>query len=370
MYKKYLIKSFLIFLIIMSTIGIINFIIDPGNIYLKKIIADFKSAEFSTKLLNSRNGLIQTGWNERLIKTTLAEKSANFDCVILGSSHIMQISSVRNTGNIKKQCEKLLNLGVSGGSIEDISIFSYIILKNTKFPKKVFIDIDPWTLKFGMDSRYAENTELYDKMNVLLKVNENKNNISYINKITSNLFNGEYLIYSLEELFNNEKGKESISTIFSKNIIFPTNEFSYNLGYTEAVTLPDGSHIYNMNWILKQKINNYKIPMGGGDYKISGEIYDKKAIDYLKKLIDYFKQNKIEVNLILTPYHPNVFKKGNTKPVEHFTVVESIVKKFGENNNLKVYGSFFPNNIGCKNEEFFDFMHPTNECLSRIDFSK
>ncbi len=76
------------------------------------------------------------------------------------------------------------------------------------------------------------------------------------------------------------------------------------------------------------------------------------------------------MGFILTPYHPNVFKKGNTKPVKHFKIIESVIKKFGQKNNLKVYGSFFPDNLGCKNKEFFDFMHPTNECLSRIDFSQ
>ena len=67
----------------MFTIGSINFIVDPGEIYLKKILADIKSTEFSNKLLNSKNGVVQTGWNERLIKITLAKESGNYDCIIL-----------------------------------------------------------------------------------------------------------------------------------------------------------------------------------------------------------------------------------------------------------------------------------------------
>jgi hypothetical protein len=371
MYKKYLKRSFIMFIILMLTIGSINFIVDPGKIYLKKILADMKSAKFSTKLLNSKNGVVQTGWNERLIKTTLAKESGNFDCIILGSSHIMQISSIINTGNIKKQCGNLLNLGVSGGSIEDISIFSYLILNNIKLPKKVFIDIDPWTLKFEMDSRYGSNKEIYNKMNALLKESDNGNNISYSNKLAKNLFNGEYLQYSLRELFKKESiNKNSKSDIFKKDIIIPINKFSYSLGYKEAVTLPDGSHIYNKSWILNQKNNNHNIKIGGGSYKINGQIYDKKTLDYLKKIINLYRKNKIEVSLILTPYHPNVFKKGNTKPVKHFKLIESLIQKLGKDNNLKVYGSFFPNNIGCESKEFYDYMHGTNECLSRIDFSK
>lgn len=372
MYKKYIKKSFIIFSIIMFIIGSINFIIDPGKIYLKKILADMKSAEFSAKLFHSKYGVVQTGWNGRWVKTTLAKEAGKFDCIILGSSHILQISSIRNTGNINSQCKNLLNLGVSGGSIEDTAIFLYLILNNTKLPKKVFIDIDPWTLKFGMDSRYGAYKDIYNKMNTLLKKNNNANNISYTNKLIKNLFNGEYFQYSLKELFANKtkNNNSNDNNLLKKDIKFPTNKFNYSLGYKEAVTLPDGSYVYPKNWILKQKNHNHNIKIGGGNYKISGQIYDIKALYYLKKIVNLYRKNNIEVNLILTPYHPNVFKKGDTKPVKHFKVVESIVKKFAENNNIKVYGSLFPHIIGCAGEEFFDYMHATNKCLNRIDFSK
>ena len=138
MYKKYLKKSVIIFTVLMLVIGSINFIIDPGEIYLKKILADdIKSAEFANKLFNSKYGIVDK-WSRRIVKTTLAKESGNFnfDCIVLGSSRAMQISHIRNTGNIKNQCNSLLNLGVSGGSIEDISIFSYLF-------KKSYSDISP-----------------------------------------------------------------------------------------------------------------------------------------------------------------------------------------------------------------------------------
>ena len=103
----------MVFTILMFVIGGINFIIDPEGIYSNKILAgDIKSPEFANKLFNSKYGIVADGWNERLVKTSLAKKSGNFDCIVLGSSHIMQISSIRNTGNIKNQCNSLLNLGV------------------------------------------------------------------------------------------------------------------------------------------------------------------------------------------------------------------------------------------------------------------
>lgn len=112
-------------------LGAINFIIDPSGIYLKKILVDGKSAEFSNKLFNSKYGVVTDSWNKRLIKITLAKEAGNFDCIVLGSSRAMQISHIRNTGNIKNQCHSLLNLSVSANTIEDIAIFSYLILNET-----------------------------------------------------------------------------------------------------------------------------------------------------------------------------------------------------------------------------------------------
>jgi hypothetical protein len=149
----------------MIAVGGINFIVDPGKIYLKKILTDYRVQEYAEKLLKSRNGLVMADWNERAVKTALAKNSEILDCVILGSSHIMQVSMIRNTGDIQKECKSLVNLGVSGGGLEDLSIFSYLVLDNKKLPKKVFIEVAPWTFNFGKDIRWKENQNFYLRMN-------------------------------------------------------------------------------------------------------------------------------------------------------------------------------------------------------------
>ena len=371
MYKKYLKRSLSLFVFIMFIIACINFIVDPGEIYFKRILADRNSAEFSNKLFNSKHGVLQTGWNERLIKTILAKEAGKFDCIVVGSSHMMQISSVRNTGNINAQCNNLLNLCVSGGSIEDISVFSYIILNNIQLPRQVFIGIDPWTLKFGMDMQYAAYKNYYDEMNLLLEKKAGGENVSYLSKIIQNLFNGEYFYHSLRSLVKITDKKKSTHSIFSKEFMFPDENYSYTIGMkNHRVVLIDGSYVYDKDLLYLQKNNKIKVGLGGGDYRLSGEIYDKLALIYLQKLIDLYKYNGVKVNLVLTPYHPNVFKRGETKAVKYFKVVETIIRKLSINNNLKIYGSYFADNVGCKEGDFLDFQHPLNDCLNKIDFSK
>lgn len=365
MNSKHFVSFFLssvVFLFLM--ISTVNFIVDPGEIYLKKILADIKAKEFSKKLFNSKNGIVQTGWNERFIKTTLAKEAEQFDCIILGSSHIMGISIVNETANISARCKSLLNLGVSGGSIEDIAIFSFIILNDFNFPKKIFIGIDPWTLKFNMDSRFGAYRDYYNSMNGLLRENHNQN--SYLLKLMKNLLNEEYFLSSLEHIFN-KKNNSNFQELFKQQVLYPSSSFNYDTGYIEQVTLQDGSHVYASNWIQEQKINMRQPLLGQGDYKITGNVYDINAIEYLKKIIRLYHSKNIEINFIMTPYHPDIFKIQSTT-VMHISEVEKVVRHLSSELKINLYGSFFPDKLGCKNDEFYDFMHATKACLDKISF--
>jgi len=363
MYKKYVVYSVLTLLGILFFISLINFIIDPGKIYFRKIMNDYYTDKYVSLLKNQEIGLVQEGWNERSVKVTLANSFDNVNCIVLGSSHILQISSIRNTGNIKKQCKNLINLGVSGGSLEDIFVFSNIILNKKILPEQVFIGIDPWTLKFNMDSRYLINKKYYILMLKYLNI-ENTIDIQYESKIIENLINKEYLLRSLDLIFKEDERIFDFSKIQKV-----TEKFDFDTGFNKAVTLSDGSHVYNKSWIVKQKDNIKKLPYGGGDYKIGKKPFEQLAIDSLVKLLEFYKREKIKVNFLMTPYHPNVFKKGKTKVVEYMKIVEKKVFELSDKYDIEVYGSFFPKKLNCNENEFFDFMHAKTSCLNKIDLS-
>ena len=363
MYKHYLKYNFLILFICLFFISAISFIIDPGKVYLRKMINDYNTKKYVNILKKSEYGLVQENWNERVVKITLAKEFIDTDCIIMGSSHVMQISGIRNIGNINKQCKSLINLGVSGGSLEDIFIFSNIVLDNKILPKQVFISIDPWTLKFNMDSRYLLHEENY--INMLEELNiKNVKNISYEGKILTNLINKEYFFNSLRLLVESDK------RIFDFSEIEKVNEkFDFRYGYTKPVTLADGSHIYNTSWINKQSENVLKLAYGGGDYKITGEPYDDSAVIAFGNLIEFYNKKGIIINFLLTPYHPNVFKNGDTNLVRHMNKVNKKIVQLSAKYDIKIYGSFYPNKLNCIESEFYDFMHATSECLNKINLS-
>lgn len=357
--KLFIIYVFVFFILITGLIGLINYFVDPGYIYFKKN-SGVSPDKFAKELLVDKTALVADGWNERILKKSLAKHSGEYDCIIIGSSHIMQISKVRDSGNIGKICPKLLNLGVSGGSFEDLFVFSNLIFKNSKKPEKVFIDITPWFFKFNMDNRYKINVKDYNEFVSIIsddKPLENKNNYEF--NLIKNLFNLEYFITSLKNL-------HSISD--TTKIEKPSLTFQYNKGYTKALYLEDGSHLYSSSFIEDSKIAIKNVKKGGGNYKIMREIYHQNTIEVFEKVIQYYQRHKIEVNFILTPYHPNVFKNGETKPVLHMKEVEALALTLSKKYNLPLYGSFFPKKLGCKESEFFDYMHAAQECLNKISF--
>lgn len=359
--KKFIVLVFLVFICFVGIIGGINFSVDPGSVYAKKYSQNNAKA-YAEKLFLSKNGLIANGWNERIVKSSLAKYSANFDCIVLGSSHIMQISQIRKVGNIQNVCPTLLNLGVSGGSIEDLTVFTSIILNNQQKPKKIFIGIDPWTFKFGMDERYKINQHYFDQLDAsITKKKKDWTRADYELLLIKNLFNLQYFAKSLLEI------KQGSSVVTHLPMQEPNTTFSYDNGYTEPVTLPDGSHVYESEWILKQKTT--PIPIGSGDYKISGKAYTPEAVEYFKKIVQLYHNYNIEVNFLITPYHHNVFRV-QSKAVEHMALVENLVDVLSKELSCPVFGSFYPHKMNCMDNEFYDFMHPTTECLDKIKFER
>ena len=152
MTSKSFIKNFLLFVIfVLITIALTNFLIDPGNIYPKYYSQDNRVTPevFVKKLIESKYGLLmpEHTWNERDIKKALAEYPINYDCAIVGSSHLQPISSIRQNKSLVSICPSMKNLYVSGGTLEDYLAMSNIILKNKDFlPKTIVFGIDPWSL--------------------------------------------------------------------------------------------------------------------------------------------------------------------------------------------------------------------------------
>jgi len=360
-YNSYIKTIFYYVIFFIILIALTNFIIDPGKVYLKYSFYENEDAaeEYVKKLTSSKYGLSipKNTWNERNLKKMLAKYPIDYDCAIIGSSHVMQVSTVRKYNSLQDLCSSMKNLGVSGGSLEDYLALTNVILNNKKhLPKTIVFGVDPWSLKLNQDARWSEyKQDYFDMRNKLLLPNESTS--SNDKDLIFNLINLQYFKRSLGVLFTGEiLGGSSIQV----------SEFIYSNGLTNPVTLPDGSHVYASEYIKNARQSINKIS-GRHNYKIvQGKFYQPHAVNLFKKLITRLQEKEINVVLLLTPYHHKVWNIESQPIVEVMKTVENKVRSLAESLEIQVIGSYNPYTVGCLPDEFYDAMHAKSECLSKL----
>lgn len=359
--KKYFLQFFLTILLFLVIIALININVDPEKIYPDKIKIfknPFQVEKEIDKLIQSEGYLVykQKYWNEREFYNILSTKYKNVECIILGGSSIFAASKEQSPPTLNKNCNSILNLALSGGSIED-----YLALSNNINPefiqnKKILLGIQPFTLNFNRDLRwliYSENfNEFVKKMNAQRAPLKNsyfkKNNIANLLK---NLTSFEYLKESLKILlFVNEKNFKIKKSVDQKDLA------------SRNIIVFDGSRKIQMSKNNKidfsSNLINYKI--------INNRWYDENVLKLLKNYKDYYS-SKNQIIFILTPYHPYVWTLKNEPIVTAMMEVEEIIHSFAKKNKIKIIGSFNPKNVGCVEIEFFDALHPSSRCLAKLE---
>ena len=345
-------------LLLLILVASLNYFTDPGSVYHGDRL---NSETFSIALINSKHGLWwpKSSWEERSLKKALAKQAYQADCVVIGSSHAMEISSHRENKSLTDNCLSLLNLSVSGASIEDHITLTYLALQNVK-PKKLILGIDPWTMAFGTDVRWAQYENDYYRARSAVQGKENTLNTKRIengirDKIT-NLFSFEYTVRSLDTVLRYVRnGLPSI---------VEAPRVNDGLGGDNAVILPDGSLIYSAQYILEAKYK--EIPWGGEGYKTTGLVTQYPAIDAYRSLISWIKNNNVEPIFLLTPYHQNVWKIPNSPDAVALNNIEPVVRNLATEFGVKTIGSYNAEATGCLPDEFWDIMHPTSKCLMKL----
>jgi hypothetical protein len=371
-FSSYIKKILLLKFLLLISIASINLIVDPQKIYASffhknknPILQDFAKALESSNygLINKFNEL-----NERDRKKALAIYAEQKECAIIGSSHIMQISTYRNSKTLSNFCKSLINLGVSGGTLEDYLAFSNMLIERKKKIKTVIFSIDPWALNFHRDGRWRIHTEQFEKMQDKLKL-VNKYNNSYTTSLLINLINLEYLKESFITLSN--KNTEADNLIESKNDKFyHADKFNLEIGYKEySVTLPDGSHSYNQEY-RESSLQDMK-SFDGTNYsnqhalESSKDFYDANAIKMFNETTILFQKSGINVIFLLSPYHQKTFETKQQIP-KSLDIVEREIHDIAKSLKVTVIGSYRAENIPCSNNEFYDFAHPTFSCLLKL----
>lgn len=344
---------FFFVLLFVLSVSAINFFIDPEKIYFKKYLMERNLNHFVTSLVDSKHGVIYSK-AERVFKFELANIS-EAECFVLGSSRSMQVS-LRHDNWLTKRCASLANLSVSSASLEDILIFLSVI--EDKTDKSIFISIDPWGMEFNTHSAWMVHQNAYVDYMEDMGFKVTKEESFTVMKIF-NLFNYEYLLRSYRLVV--QKGFSAFPDLGYKPVDYAPR-FDTDIGYKEAVTLPDGSHVYSKSFISGSQDRD----IDDGGYKSGNIVVNDKALVVLDKAIDRTESNSNDVMIILSPYHPYVFKEGNEEIYKKILSVEEKVKAFAAENGIEIIGGYNPSQSHCSHDEFFDSIHPMFSCISKL----
>ena len=328
--KKFIYKSSLFLLLILTTLLLVNYFGDSARLFTKgyeeKIINIISNNKNATNISNFDWRLLRRVYTDRL--------NVRPDVLVLGSSRVMLIN------NSYFDDKKLLNNAVTGAALQDlIAIFQMYKTKKI-LPKSIIIGLDPWIFNVNNEQK---------RWLTLSKEYYSYYNIEKINNEISNF-------YKIKELISPSYFQESY-----KNLLNKSDPISTKKTYNKTNTLLfDGSLTYG---------EKYR--------KVSQEIVDNKAVNFIEDglyslekfdlisadLFDEFERfcneivnNKIKLSIILIPYHPIVYNKINNN-YKIVLDVENKIIEFAKNNNIKYFGSYNPENTGISRQEFYDGMH-------------
>ena len=306
--KKFLLFSFKVLLI-------------PILIVIVNIVVDYRSQErgisemFLRDLKKNDSLTLKVNLPERkFIKYRIINGNDSFSNIVLGSSRSMLIGN--QTSN------EVLNLSVSGAILKDfIEIFNLIKKHNVKL-KSVIVEISPWILNNNAtDKRYLE----FGESNYL-----------------------KYLSYNY----------------LLENITFPKytlveNEYSFRKYF-------DGSINYGKNYQknYKQKIKEYVRQSDLNNLQGFNKINDLKTSEFID-FLNNLKNEEVEITFLKQPYPPSInsiILNRYPNILETDKIINHVSKEF----NIKIKGSFFPEEDGLIDEDYYDGLHLTVQGTKKL----
>jgi hypothetical protein len=341
----------------LAAVVTLNIAVDPAGIYRSDRA---NPASYVGALIKSERGLwwLEHSYNDRALKRALASYSGKVDCVVVGSSRSMQIGSHSPAKALAPECGTVLNLGVSGAALEDHYVLSYAAVREGP-PRKIIVAVDPWLFAFGKDARWSQYRGEYDEASrtILGKAQppHPKEHGLWREKLV-NLVSAEYTVRSIETAVR-EWGSDP-------RAISPVESLDEKAGGPHPALMPDGSLVYSAKYIAAAA--KLPVPLGGTTYMTDGRLNEQHAIDAYRSLLRWIKSKGVEPILLMVPYHENVWKSPNSATTLALKRVEPIVYGLGKELGIRTIGSYRPEAIGCEAAEFYDFMHPTMDCLTRL----
>lgn len=348
-------------LALVALAGGVNVVVDPGEQWMRADVGAAWFERYAEALAGAPYGLPYVGaGRERDLKFVLSASSA--DCQLIGSSRASQLSSVRD-GAIRALCPELVNLWVPGGSLEDLTVLAHRF-RESDTPTLV-LAVDPWMLAFRATPGWRSWGERYDRARAGFGLASVAAPRGPERDRMLAAFSLPAFLASLSLLAN--QGSD-LDALYRPPLPLGLEPYDLHRGHRSDATLADGSRVYARSVLADarrgkmERIRRHEVPRSVD--------FDPAALADLEAIVADLRAAGRGVVLMRSPFHPDVFAKHPERVAAYLAPAEARLDALAARHGLARFGSYRPEELGCRPVEFKDLRHPLPECLDRIDWQR
>ena len=332
----------------------VNLFVDPAHLFNSEAYV----GRVAAILLKGKNVAGLSNYDERLLQKIVIENRENeIDTIVMGSSRAMILSNdLLHDGSF-------FNHAVSGATIEDYVAITQLFLDNGGLPDSVYIGVDPWLFNINNGQiRWKTLSKDYQKGLQTLNIHDSSKLQDFISlgwlDRWFEIVSPAYFQSSIDHLLKH-KGLpdpffETDSDELDVAIKKADGTISYDKPYRDA-------GVEQVQGQVKSAMNKQPYSLGSY-YQIDPSLQVR-----FEALLHFLKSEGVEVTLILSPYHPLFYDfliTGENTAI--ILDVQKYIGTLGQDMGIPVIGSYDPADIPCKEEEFYDEMHPRPACFQKL----
>jgi hypothetical protein len=336
--RAFLVKVFVVCLPMAIVLISVNYFGDTARIFSNRYEEKIVNILLSNRSVTNIDNYDERAFQQKWVKTI----SFTPEVVVIGSSKAMLIDSSMLGGH------RTINSSVSGGGLATIENTYRLYLAAGNIPPNIIIGLDPWTMNDDNTQQRMAQKPGYRKTS-----NDDQ---TLLDKF-STLFSLTYFQRSLPALVARIKGD---------NEPVPTQK-RYNITNTKN---PDGSVAYGHAYRhsseaeVKARVDGYLKRGDIADIDLLNSVSLDK-LTRLANLISDMQAHRIRVTILLTPYHPSVYRVV-TNSFPGGLKTEPLMQRLALKKKVPLLGSFDPEKCGLSNRDFYDAVHCTEPALKMI----
>ena len=294
-------------------------------------------------------------FNDRAIEQLLAEgRTRAPDVLAIGSSRIQPLPASAFPGAV------FVNAGVAGAGLDDVLAVYALYDTTTRRPRRVVLNLDPWTMDPDDDApAWGRIASAHSAMRRRLGNAgpqwraESAVRVSALRKLAS----PEYFRLAV---FSFRKYGPS-------GIRFVVTDRAQN---DEKTKSPDGTLVWSPNPPEKteQLALDYVRRMRRGtapyDGRHAAELPERERLP--EQFIRYLREQRIQVDLLLVPFHPAVFREFARRPRNPLVDAAGRARELARRTGAGVVGDYDPSTVSATTSDFLDESHMRPEALARL----